>query len=191
MSTQSKKLNLRKPDGVDAVSVQLDISDNFQKLDDAGGGKVRVQRTSGNILFSASAWTHFPTAADFSLDLPLLKANVGDWVEVGMKGFSGPEATDMYLDAYSCPVQGTAVRAWSGSGLLVASNAGMISWFGKSGETTKLTGGDMQQVQAGDLTAGGELRLGLWARDTAAGSRTFYATADIVFSWWAINHGQP
>lgn len=188
MATTTLKMGLRKPAGTDLVNVQFDLSDNFEKIDNALGEKKNARRVSGDMTVT-TAFDHLPANGDTSLDL-LLTAKVGDWIEVAVSGFWNQSAGDGIMDVYSHPTSGTRANSWGGIGDSGNPNSnGIMAWYGTASISHGIGGGVMKQVTGSDLT-GNILRLGLWARCTSV-TKILQANALSLFEFRAINHGQP
>lgn len=184
MATSTTKLGLRKPDAADLVNVVTDLDANFQLIDNAAGATAFYVKTTGNYVFAITAWTLFDPSHVSDL---VVKAAIGDWVEVKASGTWSNEANAAVLDVQSY-VTGAPINPWGTA--KSGTDIGIPSWQGVSGVITPFHGSMIKQIVAGDLDVAGNLNLKLYIR-VSGSNKTLFAVADQPFKWWVKNLGQP
>ncbi len=139
MASNTPKVGLRKPAGADAVSVVFDIGDNMDKIDARLGDKKQYRRTAGNLTIGTVS-NPITGAGTTTADL-VLKAVVGDWIEVGFNGLWNNEAGVSYLDVWS-RVAGAPVNSWAGNNATapIAGHQGAPGWWGLGSVLTPFGG---------------------------------------------------
>lgn len=189
MPTTTPKISLRKPAGADLVNVTFDIGDNMDKIDARLGEKKQYRRTVGSMA-QTTAGNPITGAGTTTADL-ILKAVVGDWIEVGCSGIWDNTAGAGYLDIWS-RLAGVAVNSWGGNSIAapVAGHQGVIAWYGLQAVYTPFGGTVIRQVAAGDIDGSGNVTLTPFGV-TSAGVKTISGTPATPFVWHAINHGNP
>lgn len=184
MATSTTKLGLRKPAGADLVNVNTDISANMDLIDGATGPKGRARYVSGNLALNSVSW------ASSGLGDIVLKAVVGDWVEISLCGLWSTEVNTGYLDVASIIAAAIVAGSGWGSPAIAVTNYGVAGAAGIASVVGHCNGTVMRQIVAGDLDVSSNVTCRVIFR-TLGGIKTLYGTVDIPFVWSAKNLGQP
>lgn len=189
MATTTTKILLRKPAGADNVNVALDISGNMDLLDARLGAKVQYRRTTGNM--PISVLNPITGAGTTTGDL-ILKAVVGDWIEVSANGLWDNQAFTGYLDVWS-RLAGTPVNSWGGNNWTVpiSGHQGIPGWRGEISSYSQISGSIIRQIVAGDLDGSSNVTLTPYATTGSASVKNIFSSVAVLFEWHAINHGNP
>lgn len=145
--------------------------------------KAAFTRTSGNFTITSTSWT---AILGTGVDL-VIAAVVNDWIEVSLSVAWNSEALYGCLDVSSI-ISGSAFSSWGS--VKTTTDSGVQAWIGIASNFTYVGGSVMKQVAAGDIDGSGNVNLRIFGRNTSAGTKTIFATADGPFKWSAKNLGQ-
>lgn len=179
--------------GLTSADTSVTITDNGDGTLDlaavgggGGGGLTNLvptikKRTAGHVSVTSTTFTAFDTATDITL-----AAASGDTIELGLSARSPAVSPYLLWDVATInPATSAIIHRWEGG-----VTDGINAWA-----CPPLTGGNAENVPgppaffplvASDIFTS-QVKLRLYVRVSAAGTRTVYAGATGQFSWWARN----
>lgn len=134
-------------------------------------------RSAGTISVTSTTFVDLDSS---NLDV-VLDATSGDWVELQMSGAWSSEAVTGFLTVATIVSAAVVSR--------VGGTNGVAAWFGDGSVVTRIGGGVLLQLVAGDISAG-TVTLRPQVAIGSAGTKSFFAGTGTPFQFSAKNLGQ-